>query len=163
MKRLKLRRGGPGEQLLGQIKDNVIGERACDIGGMEVRYVVFSWPGGDDPIGSYDEEGTIYVSDNLLRTNPKDADLTAFHEQLEINRKRAGRSHAYAHRRALLAILGRGERCGGPEIRPFPYVASDVGVVLGSTPPRNGQAASRLLLVDADDGRRALAIRRQAT
>jgi hypothetical protein len=53
----------------------------------------------------YDEQGTIYISENLLHFNEQYAHLSALHEHVEIQHKRAGRPHAYAHRHALLTEL----------------------------------------------------------
>ncbi len=53
----------------------------------------------------YDGGGTIYVSEDLLDPDARVADLTAYHEHVEIRHKRAGRSHAYAHRRAYVEEL----------------------------------------------------------
>ena len=91
--------------LLQQIKDAVTEERTCVVSGTEVRYSVCSfWPDGVDGAVYY-HEGTIYLPARLLKTDRTRAELTAFHEHIEIGHKLAGRSHAYAHRRALLDEL----------------------------------------------------------
>ena len=105
MKRLRLPHEESLRPLLQRIKDNVTQARTCVIDGVEVRYMVCSsWPDGVDE-AVYDEEGNIYLPETLVRADRRRADLTAYHEKIEINHKLAGRSHAYAHRRALLLEL----------------------------------------------------------
>ncbi len=86
-----------------EIRSNVIEERTCDVGGIEITYTVSSWQGGDP--GMWDEDGNVYVHESLALRDVTTADLVAFHEKTEIDNKLAGRSHAYAHRRALLLEL----------------------------------------------------------
>ena len=106
MKRLRL----PHESdeitlLIQQMKDNVRYMRTAVVGGVEVNYAVCSpWPDGLDD-AMYDWEGNIFLPESRVRTDPTRADLTAYHEHVEIRHKLAGRSHAYAHRRALLMEL----------------------------------------------------------
>ena len=91
--------------LIEQVKKNKLRDLTCGIEGLTVRYTVCGeWPDWLDS-GLYDAQGTIYVSDTLVRKDRWLADLTAFHEQTELNHQAAGRSHAYAHRRALLLEL----------------------------------------------------------
>ena len=93
------------EQLIRQIKEAVLETRTVEVAGVEVRYSICApWPQGMDP-GMYDHEGNIYLAEESERSNPAYADLTAFHEYTEIRYKLAGRSHTYAHRRALLEEL----------------------------------------------------------
>ena len=53
----------------------------------------------------HDHCGNIYVPESRFRSDAMRADLSAFHEHVEVRHKLAGRSHAYAHRRALLHEL----------------------------------------------------------
>ena len=83
----------------------VVSERTCLIANTEVTYFVCApWPEGMEP-ASYDESGNIYIAKSLVDRTPEVADLVAFHEQTEMDQKAAGRSHTYAHRRALLLQL----------------------------------------------------------
>jgi len=69
------------------------------------RCAIPSHPGrGGDP-AIWDEDGNVYVHERLASIGRAYADLAAFHEKTEIDHKLAGRSHAYAHRRALLLEL----------------------------------------------------------
>ena len=47
----------------------------------------------------------IYTFQRRCPVKPYHADLAAFHEHTEIRHKLAGRSHGYAHHRALLEEL----------------------------------------------------------
>jgi hypothetical protein len=93
------------QRALEQIRVSSMEERTRVIAGTEVRYWSCTpWPEGMDP-GIYDGEGNIYVSHRVVERDSDEADLTAFHEQTEIDIKAAARNHAYAHRRALLLEL----------------------------------------------------------
>ena len=90
------------EQLIRQIKEAVRETRTVEIAGVEVTYSICApWPPGMDP-AMYDHDGNIYLPEKSVQSNPTYADLSAFHEHTEIRHKLAGRSHPYAHRRALL-------------------------------------------------------------
>jgi hypothetical protein len=81
----------------------VIGERQTEVAGVPVRYAIYRWgPAPPADPGCYDRAGTIYVWEGRVQADARYADLTAFHEHVELRHKAAGRSHAYAHRRALL-------------------------------------------------------------
>ncbi len=91
--------------LINTIKGNVVTTRHGVVDTAEFSYAVFH-PGSDTPdLAFYDEEGRIYVPQRLVAFDERYADLVAFHEHLEIRHKLAGRSHAYAHRRALVEEL----------------------------------------------------------
>lgn len=104
--KLRLPHEGEGvEQLIRQIKEAVRETRTVEIIGVEVTYSICApWPRGMDQ-AMYDHDGNIYLPEKSVLSNPTYADLTAFHEHTEIRHKLAGRSHAYAHRRALLEEL----------------------------------------------------------
>jgi hypothetical protein len=70
-----------------------------------IVYSVFRTEADIPDLAFYDEERTIYLPEDLLQFNEQYAHVIALHEQIEIQHKRAGRTHAYAHRRALLAEL----------------------------------------------------------
>lgn len=92
-------------RLVQAIKTNVSGERTCTLDGTEIRYLVCEpWPDEAD-LAMYDEDGSIYIPLQFANNNPERADLAALHEQVEVRHKLAGRSHAYAHRRAILIEL----------------------------------------------------------
>ena len=91
--------------LIVELRANVTGERTCEVDGTEVRYQVCNpWPGEAD-LAMYDEDGNIYLPERFANDRPEQTDLVVLHEHVEISHKLAGRSHAYAHRRALLAEL----------------------------------------------------------
>ena len=74
----------------------------------EVDLVYSSYRGDADTadlIGIYDESGNIYIEEGLTMRDARFADLVAYHEFLEISAKRAGSSHARAHRRAVVGSL----------------------------------------------------------
>ena len=91
--------------LINTIKRNVFTTRHGMVAATELSYAVFH-PGSDTPdLAFYDEDGTIYIPEHLVAFDERYADLIAFHEHLEIRHKLAGRTHAYAHRRALVEEL----------------------------------------------------------
>jgi len=92
--------------LVGLVKDNVTSRRCAIIANKEIPYAVFrSIAEAEWSSAYYDETGNIFVAEDLVDLDQNFADLTVFHEHLEITYKRAGRSHAYAHRRALVEEL----------------------------------------------------------
>ena len=93
------------DRLMRQLKEAVQETRTAVVAGVEVAYSICApWPSGAD-IAMYDHDGNIYLPESYVRAEPTRADLSALHEHTEISHKRAGRSHAYAHRRALLSEL----------------------------------------------------------
>jgi hypothetical protein len=70
-----------------------------------IAYAVFRTEADTPDLAFYDECGTIYIPEDLLQFSEHYAHVIALHEHVEIQHKRAGRPHAYAHRRALLAEL----------------------------------------------------------
>ena len=101
--------------LIDELRANVTGERTCQVDGTEVRYRVCDpWPDEAD-LAMYDEDANIYLPERFANDNPKRAHLVVLHEHIEIGHKLAGRSHAYAHRRALLGeLLAAKEMFGAP-------------------------------------------------
>ncbi|MCY3782234.1 MAG: hypothetical protein OXG79_00415 [Chloroflexi bacterium] len=93
------------DRLLREVKDAVWETRTVVIADVKVTYSICDpWPLGGE-IAIYDHDGDIYLPESYVRSHPSNADLVAYHEQIEIGHKLAGRSHAYAHRRALLMEL----------------------------------------------------------
>ena len=75
------------------------------VAGTEVSYSICDpWPLEPEP-AIHDHYGNIYVPARRYRADGLRADLSAYHEHVEVQHKLAGRSHAYAHRRALLHEL----------------------------------------------------------
>lgn len=108
-------------ELVAVLKANVTSERTCEVNGTEVRFFICDpWPENAD-LAMYDEDGNIYLPQSFICTEPDFAYLVVLHEHVEIAHKLAGRSHAYAHRRALLAeLLASKEIFSGPgELRQF--------------------------------------------
>jgi hypothetical protein len=93
-------------ELAERMKQGVTHTRGARFGDIDVVYNVYK---GDaeitELVAGYDESGTIFVVEDLVRENPLLADLTAYHEYLEIAYKRVGNSHARAHRRAFIGEL----------------------------------------------------------
>ena len=87
------------------IKRDVVGARVTSVAGTRVPYAVFRSGEGAPDLAFYDEAGAIYVSEIIVKADARSADLCAYHEHVEIRHKRAGRSHAYAHRRAYVEEL----------------------------------------------------------
>ena len=107
--------------LLAVLKATVSGERTCDVTGTQVRYFLCDpWP-EDADLAMYDEDGNIYLPESFAKADPGFAYLVVLHEHVEITHKLAGRSHAYAHHRALLAeLLAAKEMFSGPgELQQF--------------------------------------------
>ena len=93
------------DRLIRQIKDAIRETRTTVIAGTEVTYSVCDpWPLGPEP-AIHDHYGNIYVPEDKYRADPVRAELCAYHEHVEVQHKLAGRSHTYAHRRALLMEL----------------------------------------------------------
>ena len=105
-KRIRLPHEGEDvDRLMRQLKEAVQETRTVVVAGVEVAYSICApWPSEAD-IAMYDQDGNIYLPESFVRSDPTRADLSALHEQTEICHKRLGRSHAYAHRRALLNEL----------------------------------------------------------
>ncbi len=91
--------------LVEEVKRHVVGTRVASIAGAEVSYSVFRSGVESPDVAFYDDGGAIYVSEDLVDEDRRVADLTAYHGHVEIRHKRAGRSHAYAHRRAYVEEL----------------------------------------------------------
>ncbi len=90
------------DRIIRQIKDAVRDTRTAVIAGAEVTYSISGpWPLEPEP-AIHDHYGNIYVAESCFRADAMRADLSAYHEHVEVQHKLAGRSHAYAHRRALL-------------------------------------------------------------
>lgn len=93
------------DRQLRKVKDVARETRTVEIANVKVTYSICDpWPLGGE-IAIYDHDGNTYSPDSYVRSRPSNADLVAYHEHIEIRRKLAGRSHAYAHRRALLMEL----------------------------------------------------------
>ena len=93
------------DRLIRQIKDAVVETRTTVIAGVEVTYSICDpWPLEPEP-AIHDHYGNIYVPARRFNADAMWADLSAYHEHVEVGHKLAGRSHAYAHRRALLHEL----------------------------------------------------------
>ena len=91
--------------LLDRIRQNVIMSRQSEVLGTELTYAIFNPKSETPDLAFYDEEGRIYVPEYLVAFDERYADLLALHEHIEIRHKLAGRSHAYAHRHALVEEL----------------------------------------------------------
>ncbi len=102
-------------RLVEAVKRHVVGTRVASVAGIEVPYSVFRSGEEAPDVAFYDEGGAIYVSEDLVGEDGRVADLTAYHEHVEIRHKVAGRSHAYAHRRAYIEeLLAARDLFGGP-------------------------------------------------
>jgi hypothetical protein len=114
--------------LVATFKANVVGDRQSAIPGADLRYLLFRQdPGWSGEFGGYDEDGTIYVAAELACLDERFADLIALHEQLEVRYKVAGRSHAYAHRRAWAEEVLTAKRLFGQPSEQAHYVRWRVG------------------------------------
>jgi hypothetical protein len=91
--------------LIDTIKRDVIRREEIVLIDVTISYAVFRSEAETPDFACYDEQGTIYIPENLLHFNEQYAHLIALHEHVEIQHKRAGQPHAYAHRRALLTEL----------------------------------------------------------
>ena len=143
IKRLKL----PHPELrefVAVLKANVTCERTCEVNGTEVCFFICDpWPENAD-LAMYDEDGNIYLPQSFVSAEPDFAFLVVLHEHVEIAHKLAGRSHAYAHRRALLAeLLAAKELFSGPgELRQF--LKRRVGGYPDWKVPNKGEVEERL-------------------
>ena len=107
-------------ELIKLLNANVVEKRTAVVSDLEVTYAICSvWPDGLD-LATYDADGNIYMSESYVRADLQRADLTAFHETVETRRKKAGQSHAYSHRRALLEeFLAAKQILGGTELKAY--------------------------------------------
>ncbi len=92
-------------RMVDAIKSDIIRYEEIVLTDIPLSYAVFRSEAETPDLAFYDEQGTIYIPEHLLQFNHQYAHLFALHEHVEIQHKRAGRPHAYAHRRALLAEL----------------------------------------------------------
>ena len=95
-------------EMVNAIKRNVVGTRRARVAGHDLTYAIIRRD-PDLPVpdlgACYDTDGALYLPDDLVNEDEQVADLTAYHEHVEVRHKLAGRSHAYAHRRAYIAEL----------------------------------------------------------
>lgn len=90
------------DRLIRHMKEAVVETRTTTICDTRIEYAVCDpWPEGLDE-AMYDQDGRIYLPESSVRSDARRADLGAYHEHVEICHKLAGRSHGYAHHRALL-------------------------------------------------------------
>ncbi len=140
------------------IKRNVVDTRRTTVAGTDVCYAVFRHvPAELDIDACYDVYGAIYLREDLVAFDERVADLTVYHEYVEVQHKEAGRAHAYAHRRAYVAeLLAARQVFGEPaeledylrwRIGGYPawkgldseQVAADLARVLTAERPRKGE------------------------
>ena len=137
--------------LIDAVKRNLVGKRHSVVAGVELCYAVFS-PGLETPdFAFYDEDETIYIPEDLVRVDPQFAELIALHEHLEIQHKSAGRSHAYAHRRALVEELLAAKRLFGEPSELRCYLGWRIGLYPEWKVPHRAEVAAqfaRLLAAD---------------
>ncbi len=126
--------------------------------GTDVSYSIFRRdPTVPDFGACYDVDGAIYLREDLVAFDERVANLTAYHEHVEIQHKVAGRAHAYAHRRAYVAELLAARQVFGEladvrrylrwRVEGYPpwkgldpeQVAADLARVLLSKRPRKGE------------------------
>jgi hypothetical protein len=93
-------------ELAERVKQRTTGTRRTRIADTDVVYRIYQGDARTDGlIGCYDASGRIFVVEDLVQLDPHFADLVNYHEHLEVMYKRAGSSHARAHRRALAEEL----------------------------------------------------------
>lgn len=95
MRRLSLPHPEIAQSFLDSI--HIIDHVQHEVGDITVEYFLFTIETNEDPIGLYDEDGTIYISNTLTAISPAYADLVAYHETCEIEYKRNGAVHQEAH------------------------------------------------------------------
>ena len=89
-------------RMVDAIKCDVIRREEIILTDRLIPFAVFRSETPSPDLAFYDEDGMIYIPEDLLQFNEKYAHLAALHEHVEVQHKRAERTHAYAHRRALL-------------------------------------------------------------
>ena len=125
-KRLKLPHPALAE-LANTLRASVTDERSIEVDGTEIRYRLCSpWPDEAD-LAMYDEDGAIYLPERFANAHPERAHLVVLHEHVEITHKLAGRSHAYAHRRAILIELLAAKAMFGAPDRLRAYLQWRIG------------------------------------
>lgn len=93
---------------------NVVGTRRAAFANIDIEYATFQRRPDTPDVGPYSGSGgTIDLPAELVAFDERFADLTAFHEQIEIERKLAGISHAAAHRRTYVGELLAARRLSG--------------------------------------------------
>jgi hypothetical protein len=88
--------------MIAAVSRDVIRREEIVLTDVPISLAVFRTEAHAPDLSFYDELGTIYLPEDLLKFNEQYAHLIALHERVEYQHKRAGRPHAYAHRRALL-------------------------------------------------------------
>lgn len=152
-------------ELVKRMKRNTTQARRAQFGDIDVVYGVHE---GDSETagmtGCYDESGDIFVLADLVRLDPQFADLVAYHEHLEVIYKRAGNSHARAHRRAIVGELLAAKALMGDAARLHAYVSWRIGAYPVAKVPDPGvvieQLEQLLLLYPVRKGRLLEAITR---
>ena len=142
------------DRIIRQIKDAVCDTRTTVIAGAEVTYSICEpWPLEPEP-AIHDHYGNIYVPASRFASDTLRADLGAYHEHVEVQHELAGRSHAYAHRRALLMeLLAARDIYDADGLRE--YVRYRVSIYPAWKIPDGGAVASELCeLLSADRPRR---------
>ncbi|MEJ7654095.1 MAG: hypothetical protein WKH64_12585 [Chloroflexia bacterium] len=133
--------------LVETIKRDVVGTRRASVVGVEVPYSVYRPNLDTAPIvGCYDEGGTIYVSEELVGVDAHSADLTAYHEHVEIRHKRApaGATPTPTAERMSRSYLRRRTSLAGPTSSGVsPAKSRRLPGVEGARPRRCGGAAAR--------------------
>jgi hypothetical protein len=110
------------------VKGDVVRHETIVLVGLPIAYAVFRSDAATPDLAFYDEHGTIYLPESLLQFNASYAHLIALHEHIEIQHKRAGRPHAYAHRRAVLAMLLVAREIFGASQQLAAYLAWHIGL-----------------------------------
>jgi hypothetical protein len=147
-----------------EMKRRVSSTRQVEVAGTRVTYQVFEHDRDVTWLAvAYDEDGTIYVADELVGLDERYADLSALHEYEEIRHKRAGRSHAYAHRSAYVAeLVAASEVFDDPDALAH-YLDWRIGGYPASKVPNPCRVARQLTEILTGDTIRKGALRQEIT
>jgi hypothetical protein len=135
------------QPVLSAMARSVIETRSVSVAGTHVEYDLFTptWETHDID-AAYSESGRILVSTDLVSAGQRYADLAALHEHVEIQHKVAGRSHAYAHRRAFVhELLPAGRIFQASRDDLASYIAWRIGAYPPDKVPLPYETVQRLL------------------
>ena len=136
-------------RLVDSVKRAVVGTLCSTVAGRELRYALFR-PGPETSDlgggGCYDQEGKVYIPEDLAALDERFGELIALHESLEVQYKRAGRPHAYADRRALVEELLAAKRIFAEAADCRRYVAWRIGLYPEWKVPAPREIVAQLLL-----------------
>lgn len=135
------------QPVLSAMAGSVVETRSTSVAGTQVEFDLFTPTSETHAIdAAYSASGRILVSTDLAGAGQRYADLAALHEHVEIQHKLAGRSHAYAHRRAFVhELLAAGRVFQNSRDDLASYIAWRIGAYPLDKVPLPDEAGQQLM------------------